>query len=97
VSSFAYPHGYHTRATQRIVQQAGFSGACAVKDGMSSTEDDRFALARLVVRGGTDVEQLGRMVRGELHGVPGQRRVRRSVWRALRRTGADSLVRCGGR
>jgi peptidoglycan/xylan/chitin deacetylase (PgdA/CDA1 family) len=97
VASFAYPHGYYTGSLRRLVERVGFAGACGVKDGMSSTEDDRFALARIVVRGGTDVESFGRIVWGEGTGVPGRRTVRRGAWRALRRVGAEPPFRCTGR
>ncbi|MDX6664337.1 MAG: hypothetical protein QOG68_543 [Solirubrobacteraceae bacterium] len=93
VTSFAYPHGYHTAGIKRMVSQAGFSGACAVKDAMSATGDDRFALARIVVRGGTDVETFGRMVRDVRRKPPGQRIVARGAWRAARRAGAEPLIR----
>ena len=93
VESFAYPHGYHTAGLKRTVERAGFLSACAVKDAMSASDDDRFALARIVVRGGTDVETFGEMVRGIHHGHPrGRRIVARGVWRAARRVGAEPLI-----
>ena len=36
VLSFAYPFGYYTANTQRQVQEAGYTSACAVKYAMSS-------------------------------------------------------------
>jgi peptidoglycan/xylan/chitin deacetylase (PgdA/CDA1 family) len=93
VGSFAYPHGYHTTGVKRMVEQAGFAGACAVKDAMSAPDDDRYALARIVVRGGTDVETFDHMIRST-HDVhrPGRRIVARGAWRAVRRAGAEPLV-----
>jgi peptidoglycan/xylan/chitin deacetylase (PgdA/CDA1 family) len=94
VTSFAYPHGYYTRRVQRLLVDAGFTAACAVKDAVSTTDDDRFALARVVVRGGTGVDRLARLLRGEGIGVAaGHRTLRRGAWRALRRAGAEPAVR----
>jgi peptidoglycan/xylan/chitin deacetylase (PgdA/CDA1 family) len=93
VTSFAYPHGYYTRRVQRLVADAGFSAACGVKDALSTSDDDRFALARVVVRGGTGVDRLARVLRGEdTPVVHGKRTLRRGAWRALRRAGAEPVV-----
>ena len=54
VTSFAYPFGYQTAQIRQMVQAAGFTAACAVKHGMSSAQDDPFALRRLMVR--TDMQ-----------------------------------------
>jgi peptidoglycan/xylan/chitin deacetylase (PgdA/CDA1 family) len=99
VASFAYPHGYYTRRLQRQVARAGFSSACAVKDALGTTGDDRFALARTIVRGGTDLDAFGRIVRGDGIGIaPRGRVLRRGAWRAVRRAGAEPLVeRLGSR
>jgi peptidoglycan/xylan/chitin deacetylase (PgdA/CDA1 family) len=51
VDTFAYPHGFHDRRVRQLVVDAGFTGACAVKQALSSTEDDRFALARIMPTG----------------------------------------------
>ncbi|HEX2910685.1 MAG TPA: polysaccharide deacetylase family protein [Chloroflexia bacterium] len=56
VLSFAYPHGYHTSTIKRMVREAGFTSACAVKFAMSSVNDDPFALSRLLVTNDTDEE-----------------------------------------
>jgi peptidoglycan/xylan/chitin deacetylase (PgdA/CDA1 family) len=93
VDSFAYPHGYYTRELRRQVARAGFSSACAVKDALSSTGDDRFALARAVVRGDIELDDFRRILRGEgLRVAPGRRALRRGAWRVARRAGAESLV-----
>jgi peptidoglycan/xylan/chitin deacetylase (PgdA/CDA1 family) len=93
VASFAYPHGYYTRELQRQVARAGFSSACAVKDAFTSDVDDRFALARAIVRAGTRPEHFRRLLRGEgLRVAPTRRGLRRRVWRVARRSGAGSLL-----
>ena len=49
VTSFAYPYGYYTAAVRRLVQEAGFSSACAVKFALSTLSTDIYSLARLKV------------------------------------------------
>ena len=92
VDSFAYPHGYYTRRLQRQVADAGFSSACAVRDALSSSVDDPYALARLVIRGETGIDDFARLVSGEALVAPRNGILRRGAWRALRRTGAEPIV-----
>jgi peptidoglycan/xylan/chitin deacetylase (PgdA/CDA1 family) len=93
IASFAYPHGYYTRELQRQVARAGFTSACAVKNALSSTGDDRFALARVVVPAGAGLEGFRRILRGEgLRVAPGRRTLRRGAWRVARRAGAEPLI-----
>jgi peptidoglycan/xylan/chitin deacetylase (PgdA/CDA1 family) len=89
VTSFAYPHGYNTARVRRQVARAGFTAACAVGDGMATEADDRFAMTRIVVRGGTTDEALERLLDSE---PPARRPVRRAAWRAVRRAGAEPMV-----
>ena len=63
VHSFAYPFGYHAAAARRAVREAGFAQACVVGDLPARTGDDRWALPRLQVNGGTTPEELLAMVR----------------------------------
>lgn len=93
VTSFAYPHGYYTNRLKRQVERAGLASACAVKNALSTANDDRFALSRLIVRGETDPEAFGQMLRGQ--GVRAARRggtLRRGAWRTLRRAGGEPLA-----
>ncbi len=64
VTSFAYPYGYHSTTTQRLVREAGYTSACAVKHAMSSTSTDPYALARLMVRADTDVDSFAALLTG---------------------------------
>jgi peptidoglycan/xylan/chitin deacetylase (PgdA/CDA1 family) len=94
VKSFAYPHGYYTGRVKRQVAQAGFASACGMKHALSNPKDDRYAIARAVVRGGVDLDGFARLMRGEGIGdAPGARRLRRGAWRTVRRAGAEPLVR----
>jgi peptidoglycan/xylan/chitin deacetylase (PgdA/CDA1 family) len=87
VDSFAYPHGYHSPQVRRVVEQAGFTSACAVKHAMSSLSDDRFALSRIIIDRDQTLESFHRLIVGEsLHMAPRGERVQTILWRAVRRT-----------
>jgi peptidoglycan/xylan/chitin deacetylase (PgdA/CDA1 family) len=58
VHTFAYPHGFHDRQTRQVVVEAGFDAACAVRQAISSTDDDRFALARIMPTGDVTADAL---------------------------------------
>ncbi|ADI13657.1 polysaccharide deacetylase family protein [Truepera radiovictrix] len=87
VRSFAYPHGYHSRAVKRLVQEAGFGSACAVKHALSSPEDDPFALARIVIYRDTDLLTFKRLLAGhELRRAPFPESWKTRGWRLARRS-----------
>lgn len=77
VSSFAYPHGHHTRAIKDLVVAGGYSSASAVRNMVSHGRDDVFALARLTITNGVTVGELDRLLQGR--GVC--RAPRRELWR----------------
>ncbi len=87
-ASFAYPHGYYSRRVRRVVEDAGFEQACAVKDAMSGASDDPMAVARLFV-GWDDVgAQFDRLlVAGHRRRVRHER-VATRAWRIVRRARA---------
>src|SRR5205823_843010 len=92
VDTFAYPHGYSSARVRRLVRDAGFRGACGVKNALSSPRDDRFALARLMIGADTSADDVERWLRRE--GAPAGRSgegLRLRAWRAYRR--ARALVR----
>jgi peptidoglycan/xylan/chitin deacetylase (PgdA/CDA1 family) len=87
ITSFAYPHGYHGPQVRRLVQDAGFNSASAVKHAMSSLQDDRFALSRIIVDHDQTIEQFTRLLAGEtLRVAPQAERVQTVLWRFFRRT-----------
>ena len=89
VATFAYPHGYYSAAVRRLVQEAGYSSACAVKHAMSATTDDRFALARIIVTDTDDGDGFGQLLAGRgLPVAPVRERVRTRGWRVVRRWAA---------
>lgn len=65
VLTFAYPNGHHSPRVRGLVIEVGYTSACAVKDAMSATDDDPFALSRIYVREDVDVERFGRLLEGE--------------------------------
>jgi peptidoglycan/xylan/chitin deacetylase (PgdA/CDA1 family) len=86
VASFAYPHGWHTSAIRRIVRAAGYISACAVKNMPSSSTDDPFDLARLVVTADTDVAALADLLACRVSPIEATlRQTARPMWRFLSR------------
>lgn len=87
VSSFAYPHGYYSPLVRRLVQEAEYSSACAVKHAMSALTDDRFALARIIVSADTDLNSFAGLLAGRgLRVAPTRQRLRTKGWRLARRS-----------
>lgn len=52
VSHLSFPHGSYNAAVQIAARQAGYKSACSVRIGLSSPNDDLFALHRVPVNGG---------------------------------------------
>lgn len=86
VESFAYPHGYHDRTVKKMVIEAGFTSAAAVRNALSHAQDDPFALARYTVMGDCSVAKLEDVLAGRGIGIakPSERG-RTSAWRQVRR------------
>jgi peptidoglycan/xylan/chitin deacetylase (PgdA/CDA1 family) len=85
ITSFAYPYGYYRPAVQRLVREAGYSSACAVRYAMSSPSDDPFALSRLMVPGGIRLPQFAELLAGRGPQLkPAYERLRALVWRYAR-------------
>lgn len=86
VDAFAYPHGYSSRPVRRLVREAGWTSAAAVRDGFSSSADEPLRLARLMVRADTPRARYLDWVRGEGAPVaPFPEGPRTRVWRGYRR------------
>jgi peptidoglycan/xylan/chitin deacetylase (PgdA/CDA1 family) len=86
VSTFAYPHGAYDWRVRQAVIAAGFRSAAAVKNALSHSEDDSWAIARWTVRGSTTAPQIVRVLEGA--GVPRawrRERVRTRGYRAARK------------
>jgi peptidoglycan/xylan/chitin deacetylase (PgdA/CDA1 family) len=96
VSSFAYPHGNHSRRTRAIAVQAGYRTVHAVRNALSHPEDDVYAVSRYTVRADTPDSRVAEVLAGR--GAPlGWRRERLRTWgfRQFRR--ARYLVPAGAR
>ena len=95
VESFAYPHGYHSGRVRREVIAAGFRSACAVKNSLSSTADDPYALARLTVTSTMTGDDLARMLGGQDKRTRimagGRELTRTKVWRCYRRVRHEAV------
>ncbi len=91
VWSFAYPYGYHSAATKRLVQEAGYTSACAVKYAMSSTSADRFAMPRLRMGADTSIDALAALLASPVPsvGTTIYKHFRTSGWRFVRRCSAS--------
>jgi peptidoglycan/xylan/chitin deacetylase (PgdA/CDA1 family) len=86
VTSFAYPHGAYDRRAREAVIAAGYEAGAAVKNALSHTHDDPFAIARWTVRSGTSVQRIAELIEGR--GAPlawPRERVRTRAARAGRR------------
>ena len=96
IATFAYPNGYSSPVVRRCVRQAGYHGACSVKDALSSTADDPFSLARLMVRSDTSAGDLRSWVTGATRGLaPKRERLRTRLWRMNRRARAIATRKPG--
>jgi peptidoglycan/xylan/chitin deacetylase (PgdA/CDA1 family) len=96
VRTFAYPHCYSSRRVRRLVRAAGYRGACGVKNTLSSSRDDEFALARLMIERRTTPDEIGRWL--DRRGAPPPRvreAARTRLWRAYRRGRAVATRRAG--
>jgi peptidoglycan/xylan/chitin deacetylase (PgdA/CDA1 family) len=86
ITSFAYPHGYYDLTVRGMVQEAGYLSACGVKHQISSTSDDRFALARILVTNATSLDQLRIWLAGDgLPVAPRREALKTKAWRVMRR------------
>ena len=86
ITSFAYPHGYHSPALKTLVRELGFTSACAVKHALSASYDDPFALARLIVYGDTDLATFQSLLENNMRVAPRRERWQTKGWRWARRT-----------
>jgi peptidoglycan/xylan/chitin deacetylase (PgdA/CDA1 family) len=95
IRSFAYPNGYSSPMVRSLVRQAAFSSACSVKDALSCTEDDLFAIPRLMVRAETSTPELRSWLTGARRVAKDGERLRTRLWRLHRRARALATGRPG--
>jgi peptidoglycan/xylan/chitin deacetylase (PgdA/CDA1 family) len=91
VYSFAYPYGYHTATLRQQIREAGFTSACSVRHDMSLEWYDPFALARLTVKAGYDVDALASLLTEQSSSLMSEMYayMRASLWRLARRGSAS--------
>lgn len=99
VSTFAYPHGYHSATIKRLVREAGYTSACAVGYAMSSATTDPFALMRLRMGADTNVDAFGTLLSQPIPSVVATmyKRSRTSGWRLVRRCSGSVTRHLQGR
>lgn len=86
VASFAYPHGYASASTRKLVREAGFSSACRVRHALSSTSEDVFGISRVIVTEEMDDQAIARALGGrDLPIAPPADRLLQHGWRMVRR------------
>ena len=90
VTSFAYPYGYYTAITQRLVQTTGYTSACAVKHATHTIGVNPFALSRLMVKASTSKEEFNALLSGKstysMALATTYARMRTPVWQMVRRS-----------
>ncbi|WP_174887077.1 polysaccharide deacetylase family protein [Streptomyces abyssomicinicus] len=92
VRHLAYPHGYNSGAVRRMAALTGYETAAAVRHALSSRRDERYRIARLIVRRGHTVADVESWMRGGGARVAPYRDGALTVgWRCYRR--ARAVVR----
>lgn len=86
VVSFAYPHGYNSRITRRIVAEAGYRSAVRVRHALSLRGENRFGMSRLIITEDLDSGRFMQLLEGPGAPVaPAQDRLAGDLWRMWRR------------
>ena len=86
IRTFAYPHGYWSKAVRRIVGEGGFESSCAVGEALASDRNHPLALSRLMLRQDTDLATVRDWLAAPSSNVqPNGSRVLAFGWRQLRR------------
>ncbi|MET8567206.1 polysaccharide deacetylase family protein [Streptomyces sp. NPDC004783] len=65
VRHLAYPHGYNSPRVRAMSARAGYETATAVRHALSSHRDERYRIARLIVRRGHTVADVQGWLAGE--------------------------------
>jgi len=86
IRTFAYPYGALSGLVRELVVAAGFQSAAAVKNALSHSADDPFAIARWTVGRATSVQKLQELLsgRGAVRAWSGERLRTRGYRRARR-------------
>jgi peptidoglycan/xylan/chitin deacetylase (PgdA/CDA1 family) len=95
VRSFAYPHGHSGPRVRRLAREAGYEHACGVKQTLSASGDDRFALSRLMLRSDTTADEVAAWLDRRAAPPRAREALRTRAWRAYRRGRALATRRPG--
>ncbi|MFZ0089658.1 MAG: polysaccharide deacetylase family protein [Solirubrobacteraceae bacterium] len=98
VASFAYPHGAHDARVRGLVIESGYRSAAAVKNAISHSGDDPWAIARWTARSTTDSSDIDEFLMGRAAPLAwrGERlrtKTHRSVRRARRKLALEHFAR----
>ncbi|MBR7835934.1 polysaccharide deacetylase family protein [Actinospica durhamensis] len=86
VDLLAYPHGYSSASVRRTARHIGYRGAFAVRDVLSSEDDETFRVARLTLHADTPAARFDAWLRGHAARVaPHPESAATRAWRAYRR------------
>lgn len=86
VTSLAFPHGYSTPRLRRRLAELGFTSAHGVVDAVSSTDDRRFAISRIIVDCDLPLEGFARRLEGAaVPRHPTADSPKQTLWRYWRR------------
>jgi peptidoglycan/xylan/chitin deacetylase (PgdA/CDA1 family) len=89
VRHLAYPHGYNSPRVRAVSARAGYETATAVRHALSSHRDERYRIARLIVRRGHTVADVRAWLTGGGARIAPYRDGPRTVgWRWYRRARA---------
>ncbi|GAA4954535.1 hypothetical protein GCM10023238_21410 [Streptomyces heliomycini] len=92
VPHLAYPHGYNSPRVRAMTARVGYETATAVRHALSSGRDERYRIARLIVRRGHTVADVEAWLAGDGARIAPYRDGPRTVgWRWYRR--ARTLLR----
>ncbi|GAA3723591.1 polysaccharide deacetylase family protein [Streptomyces tremellae] len=92
VDHLAYPHGYNSRAVRDAARAAGYTSAAAVRHALSSTADEPFRMARLILRRSHTAADVAAWMAGEgARAAPFPDAARTVGWRIYRRARARFL------
>ena len=84
VSSFCYPHGYHSHDVRRVVREAGYDNACEVGRRLRPIAH-RWSISRLAVEPSHTAPILCRQLRtGGPAAIPTIKRALQPAWRQVR-------------
>jgi peptidoglycan/xylan/chitin deacetylase (PgdA/CDA1 family) len=98
VDFFAYPHGYNGPRVRTAVRRAGYTGAAGVGNALARADNDRWNVARLMVRREHGPETVRAWLRGDAVSLarlgnfavtPGWRLFRRARAVVTRQVGSD--------